>query len=169
MKKKDIIEIALKIFGACMWLQILGLLDPMILFNINSGLDQDMLVLYLILIILKMIALFVIGYYFIFKSAFVAGTIVKESENEVIHLTIDRKDILKIAVIIIGGITLVASLPLLLDELRTYYINTFTDHTIHFMDQKFLIFYLLQTIIGCLFFFKSDFVMSMVFKKQWID
>jgi hypothetical protein len=170
MKKKDIVEVALKIFGACIWLQILASLDNLFILKVGSfsedaGYDPDIIGFYFMLVLLKIVVLFFTGYYFIFKSALIAGKIVKENEDNVVLLPVERADILKIAVIIIGGVTLVTSLPLFFDELRTYYINYFSDHSLAFLDYRFLLFSLIQVLTGGIFFFMSDFVTDMLFKK----
>jgi hypothetical protein len=122
MKKTDIIDLALKIFGIYVIIvALLSFKDLHYLSNIFSQNDPPSIdVLSLIMFFGGVLITFLIGYFLIFKSTKVAQKIIKEDIEINLSFDTNYKNILEIALIIIGLYILIFRLPYLISSIHHF-------------------------------------------------
>jgi hypothetical protein len=120
MSKKEIISIALKIFGIYLLIQCTFLAQYVIKFFLTDRPPEDSLWLRfvpLLSLLIGLIAYSYLGIYMIEKSDKLSRYVIKEEENTTFNLSVDRNIIFEIVFIVCGLFTIVDITPYLLSNL----------------------------------------------------
>lgn len=139
MKKSDIIDLILKIFG--IYVIILALLNfkdlhyLRSLFSMNDTFSFD--ILSLVLFFGGGLITFLIGYFLVFKSTDITKFIVKNDQDFNITFDSNYRDILNVSLVIIGILILIIRLPFMISTIYRFvsYLTGNMSHTYQFIEQ----------------------------------
>ncbi|NLU38995.1 MAG: hypothetical protein GXX78_08915 [Bacteroidales bacterium] len=132
----------------------------------NQHDDNILGVIYIIVILLLTVGLyFIVLKLFVFNSNWIIDklNLDKGFQEETIDLNITLRTVLTIATIVIGGLILVDSLPMLCKQIFTF----IQQKTVFREDPQFswIIFYSVKTLIGYLMMTNSKYVIDYIHKK----
>ena len=155
MKIKTFWLVLLKIIGIFLVLKgvstVILSLNSIFMINSYDGLIWEVL----ITIILVIVIYFLILWLFVFKTSWLVEKLRLEKgfEEEKIELNTQLSNLIPIAIIVIGGIILINSLPNLCKEISTFLQSKYAWK--HSPATGWIILYTVETLIGCLFITKS--------------
>ena len=159
MKKSDIYEIAIKILGLYLVVIIIGQFKEVISYatiliqakkdpTTFGGFDQTPLFMEAICCLLVFIAF---SGLLIFRTRQIAKLICKKGDyEETSKLFTDKKTIYEIALILVGLLTIIQTLPEFAFKLRSYILMMQNDYSIKDNDKNFLIIAGLKISVGIL-------------------
>ena len=163
---------SLKIFGLyAIWQSILIL--PQFFSITYLSVENKTVFLVQILILLIYLVLYAaLGYYCVYKTKLVIDKLKLENgfNDEVININIHRSSLLKIAIIIVGGIMLADSLPLLTSNLFQYFQNS--AYSSKFKDNRYsplVILYMLKVVIGYFMVADNRLIVNFIERKRKIN
>ena len=123
MKVKTFWLILLKIIGLALVIQGVSLITYSISVLTISGNIQETMIMYILGTILTVIFYFLILWLFVFKTTWLIDKLSLEKgfEEEKIEINAKQSNILSIAIIVIGGIILIDSLPQLCTQIFVFF------------------------------------------------
>ena len=171
MTIKTFWTILLKVMGLWFIFVSLGtivqILSMILIFSQNShttGIDKVLLSTVIVLVVTLLFILML--WFLLFKSAWVIEKLklTKGFAEERIELTMEWSTILTIATIVIGGIMVIDSLPLLCKQTVTYF-----QHAKLLKDSQesmWILFYLVKTVLGYLLMTNSQYVVRFLGRQN---
>ncbi len=169
MKKSDIYEIAIKIFGLYLVITVIELLKELLTYStillqyknnpsIYGGINQTPI---FIVTILNFVLVTVFAGLLIFKTKKVTNLICKKEDfSETAKLFTDKKTIIEIALTLAGLITIIWTIPEFGFKLKDYIYIVQNNFTPEIRDKNFLIIAGLKILVGIIAIYYSKSISS---------
>jgi hypothetical protein len=171
MSKKEIISVALKIFGIYLLIQCTFLAQYVLKFFVSDRPSEDSLWLRFIPLLSLLISLmvyFFLGIYMIEKSDKLSQYVIKEEENTTFNLNVDRNIIFEIVFIVCGLFTIIDIAPHVLSNLYHWIkleVTEENDYTF-LLENNNLLYSVIKTTIGLLLIFNAKRLAIWVVKRN---
>jgi len=170
MKVKTFWSILLKVIGLFLIMKGVTVLiySFSTLLMISSTVRQGMIGFALVFVLIVLIYLFIL-WLFVFKTSWLIDKLhlVRGFEEDKVETNIQLTNILSVAIIVIGGIMLIQSLPQLCQQIFTFF--QMKDILKESQTIGLIILYFLQTCLGYLLMTNSKKITTLINKRAYSD